>query len=60
MSSVNASIIINLPDGQPYQEYIDQIKTQISKITGLETKISIKEIDDPLSTSIIRRKADSE
>jgi hypothetical protein len=49
MSSIRASIIIDLPDGIDYNTYIKTIKDQVSNITGLETVISIREVDDPIS-----------
>jgi len=53
MSSIRASITIDLPDGVPYQQFVESIRAQLSNITGLDTFINIKEIDDPISLSPI-------
>lgn len=51
MASINANIIIDLPDGVDFNQYLNLIRDQISNLTGLETRINIREIDDPLSLS---------
>jgi len=51
MSGIRASIIIDLPDGVQANQYIDTIRNQISRMTGLETRVSVREVDDPLSMS---------
>lgn len=51
MSAIRATIIVDLPDGASYDQYIDIIHSQISRLTGLQTRISVKEVDDPLSMS---------
>lgn len=53
MASVDVNITIDLPDGVDFESYITQIQSQITQITGLETKINIREVDDPLSLSPI-------
>lgn len=54
MASIRASITIDLPDNVDYSRYISAIKEQLSKITGLDTRVSIREIDDPISISPIQ------
>jgi len=51
MASVDANITIDLPDGIDFNQYINLIRDQLSNLTGLETRISIREVDDPLSLS---------
>ena len=53
MSSIEANITIDLPDDIDYEQYINLLRDQISNLTGLETKISVREVDDPLSLSPI-------
>lgn len=54
MASIRASITIDLPDNVDYSRYISAIKEQLSKITGLDTRVSVREIDDPISISPIQ------
>jgi hypothetical protein len=49
MSSIDANITIDLPDGVDFNQYINTIRMQLSNITGLETVINVREVDDPLS-----------
>lgn len=51
--SIRASITIDLPDGIDYENYISAIRSQLSRLTGLDTKVSIREVDEPLSLSPI-------
>jgi len=53
MSAIRASITIDLPDGVQFDQYVSMIKNQISRMTGLETRLSIREVDDPISMSPI-------
>ena len=51
MSAIRASITIDLPDGADYMQYVSQLKSQISNLTGLDTRINIRDVDDPISLS---------
>jgi hypothetical protein len=51
MAAVRATITIDLPDGVNFDSYINAIRREISNITGIETKIAIKDVDDPISLS---------
>lgn len=53
MSTVEASVTINLPDGISAQDYVRMIETVISQATGKPTEIHVTETDDPLTTSPI-------
>jgi Zn-finger domain-containing protein len=54
MSSIEANITIDLPDDIDYQQFIDTLRNQLSNLTGLETRINVREVDDPLSLSPIK------
>jgi hypothetical protein len=51
--AVRASITIDLPDNADYDKQFQSLINQISKLTGLETKVSVREIDSPISISPI-------
>lgn len=51
MSAIRASITIDLPDGVDYNQYISMIQQQISNLTGLNTTVNVREVDDPISLS---------
>lgn len=53
MSTVEASITINLPDGIDPDKFIQMIEQTISRVTGKETEIHVTETDDPLTTNPI-------
>lgn len=53
MSTIEASITINIPDGVDPAAFIDMIDSVISNATGKETEIHITEMDNPLTTSPI-------
>lgn len=53
MSTIEANISLDLPDGVNPGEYINIIRRELSKINGLDTKVNIIEVDDPLSLSPI-------
>ena len=54
MASINANVTIDLPDGTNFESYVQQIREQLSKLTGLDTKINVIEVDDPISLSPIQ------
>jgi two-component sensor histidine kinase len=49
MAGIRANITIDLPDGEDFSNYIQQIQAQISRVSGLKTSISVRDIDDPIS-----------
>jgi hypothetical protein len=49
MPGIRANITIDLKDGEDFQEHIRRIETQISRVSGLKTSVSIKDVDDPIS-----------
>jgi len=49
MPGIRANITIDLPDGVDFHDHVQRIQSQIAKISGLKTSISIKEVDDPVS-----------
>lgn len=51
MSAIRASITIDLPDGVDYNQYISTIQQQISNLTGLNTNVNVRIVDDPISIS---------
>lgn len=51
MPGIRSTITIDLDDDFNYESIINQIRDQISSITGTETYISVKLIDDPISLS---------
>lgn len=53
MSTVEANITIDLPDGIDISSKIQSIRELISDINGLDTHINVIEIDDPISMSPI-------
>ena len=53
MSTVEANITIDLPDGVDISNKIQAIRSMISEVNGLETHINVIEIDDPISMSPI-------
>lgn len=53
MSTIEANITLDLPDGADFSTYIQMVERIISELTGKPTKINIQEIDDPLSTNIV-------
>jgi len=54
MAAINANITIDLPDGIDFKQYINLLKQQLSNLTGLNTTIIVREIDDPLSISPVK------
>lgn len=54
--AIKVVVTIDLPDNVSFEKYISILKSQISNINGLETRIQIKEIDDPISLSKTRVK----
>jgi hypothetical protein len=56
MAGIRANIIIDLPDGADFITHINKIQSQISKISGLKTAISIRDVDDPISLNPIKAK----
>lgn len=61
MPGIRANITIDLPDGVDFHEHVQRVQAQISKISGLKTSISIKEVDDPISLNLSSaRKINSE
>ena len=54
MAAINANITIDLPDGIDFKQYINLLKQQLSNLTGLNTTITVREIDDPLSISPVK------
>ena len=56
MAAIRASITIDLPDGVDYDHYINAIRSQLNNITGLDTKVSIKDVDNPISMSPVNIK----
>lgn len=54
MASINANITIDLPDGIQVENYVQQIREELSKLTGLDTKINVIEVDDPISLSPVQ------
>ncbi len=53
MSTIEASVTINLPDGIDQQPFIDMIESLVNGATGKETDIHVSETDNPLTTSPI-------
>lgn len=51
MPGIRSTITIDLDDDSNYESIINQIRDQISSITGTETYVSVKTIDDPISLS---------
>lgn len=56
MSTVEANITIDVPDGVDPQDVIKLIQHSISQINGKDTHINIVEVDNPLSLSPITMK----
>jgi len=56
MSTVEANITIDVPDGEDPQDVIKLIQHSISQINGKDTHINIVEVDNPLSLSPIMMK----
>ena len=54
MSSIEANVTIDLPDDIDYDQFINILRDQLSNLTGLQTRISVREVDDPLSLSPIK------
>jgi hypothetical protein len=54
MAAIRATITIDLPDDIDYNHYINDIRFQLSRLTGLDTRLSVREVDDPISLSPIR------
>jgi hypothetical protein len=52
MPGIRANITIDLPDGIDFNEHVQRIQAQISRVSGLKTSISIKEVDDPVSFNL--------
>lgn len=53
MSTIEASITLNIPDGVDPEEYISMIDTLITNITKRPTEIHVSEVDNPLTTNTI-------
>ena len=53
MSTVEANITVDIPDGVDISSKIQAIRSMISEINGLETHVNVIEIDDPISMSPI-------
>ena len=53
MSTVEANITIDLPDGFDISDKVQSIRAMISDVNGLDTHINVIEIDDPISMSPI-------
>lgn len=53
MSTLEASITIDLPDNVDAERYIQLIRTVISNATGKDTELHITEMDNPITTSPI-------
>lgn len=51
MSGIRSTITIDLDDDNEYLTIVDQIKSQLSSVTGNETIVTVKVIDDPISLS---------
>jgi hypothetical protein len=58
--SIRAKLVIDLSDGDDYEQHINNIKAQLSKITGIDTVISIQDIDNPISLSPVNIRKVSE
>ncbi len=56
MSTIEANITIDIPDGIDPQEMINSLRYQISNINGKDTHVNIVEVDNPLSLSPITMK----
>lgn len=56
MPGIRANITIDLPDGVDFHEHVQRVQDQISKISGLKTAISIREVDDPISLNLSKAK----
>lgn len=53
MSTIEANIIIDIPDGVDISSKIQALQTLISNINGYDTHINVIEVDDPISMSPI-------
>jgi len=51
MSTIEANVSIDIPDGTDSEDIIEQIKHIVSSINGKDTHINIIEVDNPLSLS---------
>lgn len=54
MSSIEATITIELSDGSNPEQAISAIQNIVSQMNGKETHINVIQVDDPLSLSPIR------
>lgn len=53
MSTIEANITVDLPDGVNISDKIQALRALVSKINGLDTHINVIEVDDPISMSPI-------
>ena len=53
MSTIEASITIDLPDGVDPQDYIQAIENIVRQASGKDTDLYVSEMDNPLTTSPI-------
>jgi len=60
MAAIRASITIDLPDGIDYNQYVTTIQGQLSRLTGLNTQVNVREINDPISISPVNIRKISE
>lgn len=56
MSTIEANVNVDLPDGEDPRELLAIIQNVISSLNGKNTTISVVEVDDPLSLSPIQMK----
>jgi len=51
MSTIEANVIITVPDNVDVNRVIVELESIISELNGRRTNINIVQIDDPLSTN---------
>jgi hypothetical protein len=56
MSTIEANININVPDGQDPRELLSYIQTIITGLNDRQTVVNVVEVDDPLSLSPVQMK----
>lgn len=52
MASIEGNLTIYIPDDFNPNQVISAIETIFTQINGLETKINITELDDPISAGL--------
>jgi len=53
MSTIEANITIDIPDGVDISSKIQALQRLVSSINGYDTHINVIEVDDPISMSPI-------